>query len=54
MYQFHFWGLAKLYVKAATHFKCECEVEVERIHEGLSAAYISVGYVKENSVSPGE
>jgi hypothetical protein len=36
------------------HLKCECELEVESIHEGFPASYISTEYIKDNSFSPGE
>jgi hypothetical protein len=41
--------MLKLFVVAVhvAHFKCECEVEVESIHEGFSAAYISIGYIRD-------
>jgi hypothetical protein len=34
------------------HLECDCEVEVEKIQEDLSAAYISIEYIRGNSFSP--
>jgi hypothetical protein len=36
------------------HLECECEVEVESIYEGFSAAYISIEYIGDKLFSPGE
>jgi hypothetical protein len=46
--------MLKLYVVAVhvAHLECDCEVEVEKIHEGFSTAYISVEYIRDNSFSP--
>lgn len=48
--------MLKLFVLSVhvAHLKCECEVEVESIHEGFSASYISIEYFRDNSFSPGE
>lgn len=60
MYQFHFWDLVTFMLKVfvvsvhVAHLKCECELEVESIHEGFPASYISTEYIKDNSFSPGE
>lgn len=48
--------MLKLFVVSVhvAHLECESEVEVESIHEGFSAACISIEYVRDNSFSPGE
>jgi len=46
--------MLKLFVVSVhvAHLECECEVEVESIREGFSAAYISIEYVRDNLFFP--